>query len=292
MKLLIIGSGGRLGASLVRNYQGLFGVAGLRRPEIDLCDPERLRDAVIRSGCDVAINCAAQTDVDFCETHREEAFAANATGVRAIAEACRELGARLIHISTDYVFDGNASEPYREEDPAHPISVYGESKLAGEQEALDVSDRNLVVRVSWVFGPERPSFVDAMLRQAKEKEDLAAVADKFAAPTYTEDAAELLLPLIREPIATGFLHLCNRGVCSWQEYGEAALTAAARHGAALRTTRIRKLALAELDRFVARRPVYSAMSTAKYESITGRAPRPWEEAVDAYTRLLVETGKL
>src|SRR5213596_1222582 len=138
MKIVIVGAGGRLGAALLREYRGKFGVTGF----------------------DVLINAAAFTNVDLCEAEREEAFRINAEGPRVLAEICRDKNAKLIHFSTDYVFNGEKREPYTEEDAAKPISVYGKSKRAGEENVLAVQDRHLVIRVSWVFGPDRASFVD------------------------------------------------------------------------------------------------------------------------------------
>lgn len=292
MKLLILGSGGRLGAALVRNYVGSMEVAGWKRPEIDLQAPEALREIVAAQEFNVLVNCAAQTNVDFCETHREEAFVTNVTAVKVLAEVCSAKSARLIHISTDYVFDGKKREPYVEEDAALPVSVYGESKRAGEEEMLAVSEAHLAVRVSWVFGPERPSFVDAILRQALEKEELAAIGDKFAVPSYTEDLATLLQPLFQEKPVGGVLHLSNRGVCTWRDYGEYAVRFAAQLGVPVRTQNVASLSLGDMKAFVAERPVYSALSTARYEQLTGITPPTWEAAVETYVRLLISTGKL
>ncbi len=232
---------------------------------------------------DLMINCAAQTNVDRCEHEPAEAFALNAEGPRFLADICARKGARLIQISTDYVFDGEKTEPYSEEDEARPISVYGESKLAGEQHVLAASEDHLVVRVSWVFGPDRPSFVDWVIGQALTKEAVAAIADKFSTPSGTSDLSMLLEPLLLMPTA-GVIHLSNLGECSWQEYGQWALDCCRTEGLPLRAQTVDAIALAEMKQFVARRPVYTVLSTAKYERCTGEAPRPWQEAVRDYVR--------
>jgi dTDP-4-dehydrorhamnose reductase len=152
-KLLIVGAGGRLGAALLRQYRRSEEVTGLTRQQLDLADTTKVRDTLGALDFDILINCAAQTNVDRCETHPEEAFQLNAEAPRVLAEVCTHKAAKLVHISTDYVFDGEKREPYTEDDAAEPISVYGESKRAGEQRVLEVSERHLVVRVSWVFGP-------------------------------------------------------------------------------------------------------------------------------------------
>ncbi|MFN2622816.1 MAG: dTDP-4-dehydrorhamnose reductase [Chthoniobacterales bacterium] len=283
-RVVIIGAGGRLGAALMRQYAGAFDVVGFNHAQLDLGKPEQLRTTLGGFEFDALINTAAQTDVDRCETHQEEAFALNAEAPRVLAEISSAKRARFIHISTDYVFDGEKREPYTEQDVARPISVYGESKWEGERRALETNDRALIVRVSWVFGPDRPSFVDWAIGQAREREDVNAIADKWATPTYTLDLAQLLKPLVASDEIAGFLHLANRGECSWQAYAQWALDCCRAEGIPMKATKIGKASLAEMKSFIAKRPVYSVLSTAKYESLTGVAPRPWQEAVAEFVR--------
>src|SRR4029077_6248609 len=152
MKIVIIGAEGRLGAALVREYRDRFEVAGLNRAQFDLSNLDHIRKKVRGTNFDVLINAAAFTNVDLCETERDRAFTINGEAPGIVAEICRERGAKLIHFSTDYVFDGEKRAPYTEEDEAKPINVYGESKLAGEKNVLAADGGHLVVRVSWVFG--------------------------------------------------------------------------------------------------------------------------------------------
>ncbi len=194
LKVVVLGAGGRLGAALVREFAATCEVAGYNHAQLDLADLDHLRAAISGERFDVLINAAALTNVDYCEDHRVEAMRLNAEAPRVLAEICREKHARFIHVSTDYVFDGEKRVPYTEEDPANAISVYGESKRVGELQVLEANDHALVIRVSWVFGPDRPSFVDAILKRARTEEKVAAVADKFSTPTYTYDIAELLRP--------------------------------------------------------------------------------------------------
>src|SRR3954471_20639035 len=221
-RLIIVGAGGRLGAALAREYAGQFDVVGFNHAQLDLGKPDQLRATLSSLEFDVLINSAAQTNVDRCETHGDEAFALNAEAPRVLAEICAGKQARFIHISTDYVFDGRKREPYTEEDEAKPISVYGESKREGERRALAANARSLIVRVSWVFGPDRPSFVDWAIGQARERVEVSAIADKWATPTYTLDLATLLKPFVGlgvgDPGYNGILHLANSGECSWQKY--------------------------------------------------------------------------
>lgn len=281
--IVVTGAGGRLGAALVRHWKSVNeDVIGLNRLELDLTRPNQIRDILENLEFGVLVNCAAQTAVDRCETHFDEAMRINAQAVREIAEICAEKDARCIHISTDYVFDGEKETPYTEEDQAEPISRYGESKLAGEFAALDVSDRNLVARVSWVFGPDRPSFVDQVLEKARTEETVAAIADKIAVPTYTLDVARLLRPFLFERRVGGVLHVCNTGDCTWQEYAQHALDCAAEAGVTLKTQTVEPLKLSEMKAFVAKRPRYSAMSTEKLANLTGVKPRSWRDAVREY----------
>jgi dTDP-4-dehydrorhamnose reductase len=196
----------------------------------------------------------------------------------------------MIHFSTDYVFDGEKREPYDEDDPARPISVYGESKRAGEECVLKRDHRHLVVRVAWVFGPDRPSFVDTMIARARESEQVSAVSDKFSTPTYTRDIAQMLEGLVTgvsDPGYSGILHFTNAGSCSWQEYAQHALDCCRQLGVSLKGTNVRPLKLSDMNNFVARRPVNSVLSTAKYKAITGISPRDWRDAVAEYVREFV-----
>jgi dTDP-4-dehydrorhamnose reductase len=234
-RIVIVGAGGRLGAALAREYQCEHDVAGFNRAQLDLGSPSDLHDRLRPLEFDTLINCAAQTNVDRCETDREEAFAINAEAPGVLAEICTAKAARLVHISTDYVFDGENPEPYTESDPPHPISVYGESKLEGERRVAAAGAQHLIARVSWVFGPDRPSFVDWIVHRAREFDRVEAVADKFSSPTYTADIAEMLRPFVAGSITEGGLvHLANTGRCSWREYGQWALDCCAAEGVELR----------------------------------------------------------
>jgi len=282
-QIVVTGAAGRLGSALVREWRKAGeDVVGLARSEFDLGAAESIRAALEPLDFGVLVNCAAQTNVDRCETHPEEAMALNADAVRTMAEICARKGARLIQISTDYVFDGAKHTPYVEEDAAEPISHYGASKRAGEIVALETSERNLVVRVSWVFGPDRPSFVDQILDRARREETVAAISDKVAVPTYTIDAAGLLHPFLFNTAAGGLLHLCNAGACTWQEYGQYALDCAIAAGERLQVATVESLKMADLKAFIARRPPYTAMATGKLTRLTGVVPRDWREAVREY----------
>lgn len=287
MKVLIIGSNGRLGAALARAYSNQHQVQGLNRAAADLADPASLEKTLDTLDFEAVVNCAAMTSVDLCESRAEEAYNINAKSVRVIAEAAKRRGARFIHISTDYVFDGTKHGPYTESDPARPTGVYAASKRQGEIECLETDPANVVVRVSWVFGPDRPSFLDMIIRRAQQNDRVEAIGDKYSCPGYSLDYAEWLAALLFGPserwaAAGGLLHLCNTGATTWRDYGEYALQCAQEAGLPLRTTKVEYLMLKDMDMFVAPRPVNTAMSTRRFSQITGLHPRPWQDAVRDY----------
>jgi dTDP-4-dehydrorhamnose reductase len=282
MKIVIIGAGGRVGAALVREFGAKYDLSGFNHAQLNLSKLGDLRATLGAINFDVMINAAAFTNVDLCETQRGQAFLINAEAPGVLANLCGEKGAKLIHFSTDYVFDGEKRAPYTEKDEANPISVYGESKLAGEKNVLAADERHLVVRVSWVFGPDRPSFVDAMIKRARENEKIDAIADKFSTPTYTHDIARMLSLFFDRAVAGGILHFANAGKCSWQEYAQWTLDCCQRIGVSLKATTVDACKLMDMKSWVARRPVYSVLSTAKCTELAGTPPRAWREAVADY----------
>jgi dTDP-4-dehydrorhamnose reductase len=320
MKIAIIGAGGRLGAALMREYRDKFDLIGFDHQALDLGDGEQLREKIGTLDVDLVVNCAALTNVDYCETHRKEAFRINAEAPGLLAKICRDKNAKLIHFSTDYVFDGEKREAYIEEDETRPISVYGESKRAGEENVLAVKGRHLIVRVSWVFGPDRVSFIDGLIKRAQENEHVDAIADKFSTPTYTHDVAEMLVVAgigdrgrnVEAVVGgatqaggtgpgynaatdySGILHFANAGECSWHEYGQWALDCCQTFGVSVKAKTVDALELKDMTRlrrgyggqanWMARRPVYSVLSSARYTDLTGASPRVWREAVADYIR--------
>jgi dTDP-4-dehydrorhamnose reductase len=282
MTIAILGAGGRLGAALMREYQKKYDIAAFDHAQLDLASLDDVRAKLGAMNFDVVINSAAFTNVDLCETERDRAFLINAEAPGILAEVCYQKDAKMIHFSTDYVFDGERHAPYTEQDEANPISVYGESKLAGEKNVLAAGGRHLVVRVSWVFGPDRPSFIDAMIERAQQDEKIDAISDKFSAPTYTHDIARMLPQFFERAIDGGILHFANAGKCSWQEYAQWALDCCEQAGVSLKAKNVGALKLNDMKSWVARRPVYSVLSTAKYTELTGTAPRAWREAVADY----------
>ena len=292
VKIAILGAGGRLGAALVRAWSASDEVFGFARTDIDLVRPGEIERVLEPSRFDVLVNCAALTNVDYCETHEEEAMRINARAVREIGALCARKRARCLHVSTDYVFDGETSQPYTETDTPRAISVYGESKLRGEQALLETSAAHLVLRASWVFGPDRPSFIDSILKRALEFDSAEAIGDKWSTPSFTLDLAVMLRPFLRDIPAGGVLHACNSGACTWREYGEYALECAARAGMPVKTTQVKSIPMAGMKAFIARRPVFTVLSTEKLAELTGSHPRSWQEAVEDYVTSCVAPGFL
>ena len=290
--MLLFGAGGRVGAALEREYSGVWDVRALGRADADLANPGAVAALVRAEKPAVVINSAAMTNVDVCEIERALARTVNAEAPGAIARACTETGARLIHLSTDYVFSGEAREPYAEDAKPDPISWYGATKLEGEEQVLAAGDHHAVVRVSWVFGPDRDSFVDKALQAAWQGEPVKAVADKWSSPTYTLDVAQALPAFFDSAAPGGAYHVCNRGVCTWRDWAEEGIKAALGLGLPVKTTSVDPLQLSDIKAMVAARPVYSPMTCRRIEDLLGRPMRSWQEAVAAYVRLLAEAGRL
>jgi dTDP-4-dehydrorhamnose reductase len=282
MKIAILGAGGRLGAALARTWLAFDEVLPFARADIDLAKPGEIDRILNPLSFDALVNCAALTNVDYCETHEDEAMRINAEAVREIGALCARKNSRCLHISTDYVFDGDTDRPYIETDSARAISIYGESKLRGEHALLETSLDHLAIRVSWVFGPDRPSFIDGILKRAIESDTAEAIGDKWSAPSYTLDLAAMLHPFLRDIPTGGHLHASNTGACTWRDYGEYALQCAARAGIPVKTTAVKSLPMSTMKAFIARRPVYTVLSSEKLATLTGAPPRPWQQAVEDY----------
>jgi dTDP-4-dehydrorhamnose reductase len=284
IRVAVLGSRGRLGAALVRNWSASMRVAALARPALDLADLDTL-DRTLRSGdFDVVVNCAANTAVDACESTPDDARRVNSEAPGVIATACMATGGRLIHISTDYVFDGAKRTPYTENDPTSPQGVYATTKRDGEFAVLATSGDHLVVRVSWVFGPDKPSFIDMILDRAASNDRVEAIADKWSTPTYTEDLAAWLPALFAAQVRGGIYHVTNAGSATWLDYGQHALDCARTLGVPLKTATVEPIKLVDFKAFIAPRGIHTVLSTAKFTAATGIQPTSWEDAVERYVR--------
>jgi len=275
MRALVAGSAGQLGRELVTLLGDECAWAG-DKAEIDVTDAQAVAALVARTQPDVVWNATAWNRVDAAESEPAAAFAVNALAPRALAVAAREQGALFVHFSTDYVFDGCATRPYREQDAPRPLSVYGASKLAGELLVAASGVDSLVVRTSGVLGrggseQKGGSFVDRILAQARAGKPLRVVADQVFAPTIAGDLALAALALVRAR-ARGLVHVTNEGSCSWHELAAAALTLAGIEAA------IEPISTAEL-RLPAARPRYSVLDTARYRELGLPALRHWRGAL-------------
>lgn len=269
MRCLVFGGAGMLGQAVVAEARSRgWAALGLARAQADITDRDRLLYWAGAFRPDVVVNCAAFTRVDDCEKETQRAFAVNGEAVAHAAGAAARAGAALVHVSTDYVFDGEAREPYREDAAAAPRSIYGRSKLEGERRAL-AYERSLVVRASWLFGPGGPSFVATMVRLIEAgRLPLRVVRDQEGCPTYTPFLAAALLDLARLGV-TGVVHYRNREPVSW--YAFAAEIARLWSGAA----EVVPVTTAEFPR-PAPRPAYSVLDVARFEETAGRRVEAWE----------------
>jgi dTDP-4-dehydrorhamnose reductase len=277
---LVTGANGQLGTAL-RAQLAAAGVAveGVDIEDFDIADADALRAALATRRPAGVLNTAAMTHVDRCEREPEQAQRANATAPALLAEACRDAGIRLVHVSTDYVFDGHGTRPYREDDPTAPRSAYGRSKLAGEHAVLAASPSFAVVRTSWLFGRGR-NFLAAILDQAAQRRSgkasgpLRVVDDQRGRPTYAVDLAAGIWRLV-EVGAAGLYHVANEGVATWWELARFCLDEAG-----CRDLQVEKISTGEL-RVDAPRPAWSVLDISKARS-AGVALRHWQDAVRAY----------
>ena len=288
-RIAVVGKNGRLGAALCRDLADHYDVLAFGRAELDLA--KSIREPLGNVEFDLLINAAAATNVDWCEQNAAQASLINARSVSELGALCAERGVRCLHISTDYVFDVLDSRPYREEDAAHPISIYGKTKRLGEELLLESSAGHLAIRVSWVFGPDKPGFIDLLLDRAMNEEEIAAIDDKFSAPTYTLDFAQWIRPLLFERPIGGLLHLCNSGGCSWREYAQCAVDAARQQNVPLKAHHVRPISLDSMTNFVARRPVYTVLTTERFSKTTDLSPRPWRDAVREFVQRKFSQGQ-
>ncbi len=274
-RVLITGASGMLGSDLAPALAGGgFEVAPRPRSDLDVTSAEEIGRAFRDVRPQFVVNCAAFTRVDACETD-PASFAVNADAVALLAAACERYSARLVQISTDFVFDGAKGSPYTEADEPAPLSAYGRGKRAGEEAALR-SPGALVVRASWLFGRGGWNFVEAILRQADEgKAEIPVVDDQRGRPTATADLAQGILALLVAG-ATGIFHFANRGEVTWFEYATEVLLLAGHDGSRLTPT-----TTAALGRPAAR-PLYSVLDTSKYEGVTGRTIRHFREPLVEY----------
>jgi dTDP-4-dehydrorhamnose reductase len=271
-KVLVLGAGGQLGASLLTSLARFYDTVGLTHKDLDISLEGKVADVFSREIPWAVINAAAWTDVDGCEKDVEKSYTVNAIGAENVATQAHSIDARVVHISTDYVFDGFKTSPYNEDDEPNPLSIYGKSKWEGERLVRQVSGDCLIVRSSWLFGSGRSNFVKKLMDFAGAKTEIPVVTDKEGSPTYAPDLADAIASLLAKD-ARGLFHVSNQGGCTRYEYAEEILKL-------LKITRCKIVpTTSENFKTLAPRPAYSVMDSSRCCTLLGKSMRPWPEAL-------------
>jgi dTDP-4-dehydrorhamnose reductase len=273
MRLLVLGSGGMLGRAVARDAARLgHDVVALGHGDLDVTDAANVARIVAAVGPRAVVNCAGFTDVDGAESSEAGALRVNGDGAGHVAHVAAEVGARVVHVSTDYVFDGAKRAPWVESDPVAPLQAYGRTKLAGERAVADANDEHAIVRAAWLFGAGGPSFVETMLRLGAERDEVTVVTDQHGGPTWTGHLAPALVEIAERRGDVGLFHAAGAGECSWYEFAVEILHRAGLRCRAVPTT---------TDRFPrpARLPAYSVLGTEREPAIVLPA---WPAGLDAY----------
>lgn len=278
MKILITGSNGMLGHDLEDVLKDTHELILTTSKTLDITDKDKTIDFIVENKPDVVINCAAYTDVDGCETNQELAYAVNSDGVRNLALGCRQIDCPLVHISTDYVFDGTARDPIEEDGEIGPISVYGKSKLKGEQAIQEILDKYYILRTAWLYGINGKNFPKTMLELAENHSEITVVYDEVGTPTYTPDLAYGISQII-ETDYYGIYHLTNSGSCSWCEFAKYIFEIA---GA---DVRVIPVTASEFSR-PAPRPSYSVLKNKRWIENGFEPLRNYKEAIKEYIELI------
>ncbi|MEA2013925.1 MAG: dTDP-4-dehydrorhamnose reductase [Thermodesulfobacteriota bacterium] len=275
MKILVAGYKGMLGSDLMTTLGEVHEVTGKDIEDFNIVSASDCRHVVEKSGADVVINAAAYTNVDGCETDEARCFSVNGEGVKNLALACTKSGIKLIHFSTDYVFDGTKGTPYTENDPCNPLNIYGKSKLKGEEYLREFSDNYILLRTSWLYGKNGRNFVSAIVEKAKETGELEVVDDQTGSPTCTVDLALAVRVLVGGDYR-GVFHVTNRGTCSWYQFALKILEYGEMNDVRIIPTKSTALGQG------APRPEYSVLSCQKFAYTTHRTMQFWQIALKNY----------
>jgi dTDP-4-dehydrorhamnose reductase len=283
MKILVFGSGGQLGYELMRRGQGLnLTMHGVDYPQTDITVKTQVIKAFAEYRPQLVLNAAAYTNVDGAESEPELAMAINREGPANIARLCAENKIPLVHISTDYVFDGTKGSPYLEKDPVSPVGVYAQSKAEGETTLRSLLDELIILRTAWLYGSHGHNFVKTILKLAREKAEIRVVSDQYGSPTSAADLAETILTIadiLRQPAAVkwGTYHYCGRGIISWHEFAQA-IVDIGRHHTKIRTNRVEPIKTVDYPTRAVR-PAFSALDCGLLNENFGISPKPWRESL-------------
>ena len=283
--ILIIGADSMLGQVLFKEAAHLYSVEGTALSDLDMTDKKKVMETCRKIHPKTIVLLAAYTDVDGCEEKPDVAHKINVLGTKNVAEAAKEINAVLLFMSSDYVFDGRAKMPYREDDEIRPISVYGQSKADGEKIVANTVEKFVVIRSSWLFGDGKKGFVQAILEAIRQKRPLRVVADKTGSPTYVVDLASAIVKLIGLILKgeydfqkNSIVHITNQGVCSWFDMAQYMVRCLKTDGVS-----VSEIKLSDYS-FKAKRPQHSALNSGRYKAITGAYLRPWQEALGEFIR--------
>ena len=276
MKILLTGANGQLGRCFQDVVSKDDNVLALGSQELDISNTQAVLEAVTVFKPDVIINAAAYTAVDKAETEAERAAAVNTHGPENLALAAKSVGARFVHVSTDYVFDGSGNTPYLETDAVNPLGIYGQTKLAGELLVRSILPEAIIVRTAWVFSEYGNNFVKTMLRLAKDRPELGVVADQYGCPTYAGDIATAILRLLAGNAPAGIYHYCGDKSVSWAEFAQAIFVGGEKCGVLTAQPKVNFITTAQYPT-PAQRPAYSVLST---EKVSGYSPASdWQAAL-------------
>ena len=283
MNLLITGANGQLGRELVRQSRDCsFQLKSFSRRELDITDHQQVQQVLTANHPALLINAAAYTKVDDAEAEKDIAMAINHAGAENLAQACARTETPLLHVSTDYVFNGQKGSPYREQDPIEPLGVYGQSKAAGEKAVRENLQKHIILRTSWLYGVYGTNFVKTILKAGSKKEVINVVADQFGSPTSTADLAEALLSIADRiknglRINWGTYHYCGHGIISWYEFAVMILELAKTNGMS-RVSRVQPITTAAYPTRV-KRPAFSGLDCSLIQKSFGIQPKPWSESL-------------
>jgi dTDP-4-dehydrorhamnose reductase len=291
-KMALVGSKGMLASAVRERAGGGWEVIDLDLPEFDMTDASQVEETLRLIEPTVIVNCAAYTNVDGAESDENSALRVNGEGPANLARAAKRFGATLVHISTDYVFDGQKRVPYLEEDSVAPKSAYGRTKLAGEQAILESGlEKFFIIRTSWLYGPGGKNFVETVIRLATEREELRIVADQVGTPTYTVDLAEAIFRLLATVTGEadaaapyGIYHFSAEGACSWYEFAGEIVAQAQDLGEPIKAQRVLPIKTEDYP-LPAQRPAYSVFSKEKYRRVTGAQVPGWLSSLTTYMKL-------